>query len=598
MHYYGSMLLTKVRNTVAPLVLGLGLYVPSASAQTPAQVPTELARAPIVNSGMTAELFFVLLLAEVNLQSGEPAAGHSLLLEAARKSNDTQLYLRAVQSSPSGEAALQSARAWRQAQPATRAANRTLLQLLIAMNRIGDSAEPLKAELVHSSVQDLPIAIATIPRYYQQATEKKTAAAVVERVLAEYVIADSPSNTATPAWISIGRMRLLADDLAGAMQAAHRAMQQDASSSGAALLTLELMNRKVAGAEALVKRHLGTKPSAEVRMAYSRILLDGRRYNEALQQLQTLSVEKPEFPEAWLVLGVLQLQEGQAGLAEAALTKYVDLANNQPYSHSEDQDSEGKNRALSQAYLSLAQIFEDRKDLIGAQAWLDKIEGAKTMVSVQSRRASLLARQGKLDEAKKLLRDLPQDNETQARLKLMAEVSLLRESKDNQGAYDLLVQSQPQFPDDPDLQYEQAMLAEKLGQPAEMERLLEKVILAKPDYHHAYNALGFSMADRNVRLPEAKRLIKKALDAAPDDPFIQDSMGWVEFRLGNKTEALKLLEAAYRSKPDVEIAAHLGEVLWSLGQQSRAMLIWREGQKLNPSNETLLETLKRLRVKP
>jgi tetratricopeptide (TPR) repeat protein len=166
------------------------------------------------------------------------------------------------------------------------------------------------------------------------------------------------------------------------------------------------------------------------------------------------------------------------------------------------------------------------------------------------------------------------------------------------GAYDLLVKSQAQFPDDPDLQYEQAMLAEKLGKPAEMERLLQKVIAAKPDYHHAYNALGFSMADRNVRLPEAKRLIKKALDAAPDDPFIQDSMGWVEFRLGNKPEALKILEAAYRSKPDVEIAAHLGEVLWSLGQHSRAMAIWREGQKLNSANETLQDTFKRLRVKP
>ena len=589
------MLLSKVRNTVALQVFCLSVCAPVALAQVKTQ--TNATPAPIANSAITADLFFVLLLAEINLQSGEPAAGHALLLEAARKSNDTLLFQRAVQSSPSGEAALQAARAWRNAQPKTRAANRTLLQLLIAMNRIADSAEPLRAELTHSSAQDLPLAIATIPRYYLQATDKKSAVAVVEHALAEYVSASAPASSSTPAWVSIGRMRLLADDLSGAMQAAQRAMSQDSTATGTALLALELTNRKVAGAEALVRRHLAEQSSAEVRMAYARILLDGRRYSEALQQLQTLSVEKPDFPQAWLVLGVLQLQEGQPSAAESALVKYLELANNTIDDSSENQGIEERKRGISQAFLSMAQIAEDRKDLSAAQSWLDKIEDPKSMITVQSRRASLMARQGKLDEARKLLQDLPQETESQARLKLMAEVSLLRETKNTQLAYDLLAQSAVQFPNDPDLQYEQAMLAEKLGETAEMERLLQKVIDAKPDYHHAYNALGFSMADRNVRLPEAKRLIKKALDAAPDDPFIQDSLGWVEFRLGNKAEALKILETAYRSKPDVEIAAHLGEVLWSLGQQSRAIAVWREAQKLNPTNETLLDTIKRFRVK-
>ena len=593
------MLLSKVRNTVGPVLLGCSLCAPTfhTAAQTISEKPQESVSVTAVNSAMTAELFFVLLLAELNLQSGEPAAGHSLLLEAARKSNDTQLYQRAVQSSPSAEAALLSARAWRQAQPSTRAANRTLLQLLVAMNRISESAEPLKAELVQSSAQDLPLAIATIPRFYQQATDKKTSVAVVEHVLAEYVRNSTPPSLSTPAWISIGRLRLLADDLNGALQATQHAMQQDASSTGAGLLALELMNRKVIGAEVLARRHMALQPSAEARMAYARILLDGRRYNEAMQQLQTLTVEKPDFPEAWLVLGVLQQQEGQPLPAEIALNKYLSLASTPASTSPENQGVDEKRRGLAQAYVSLAQIAEDRKDLQAAQAWLNKVEDPQTMVSVQSRRASLLARQGKLEEARKLIQDLPQETEAQARLKLMAEVALLRESKNNLGAYDLLVQSQARFPNDPDLQYEQAMLAEKLGKPAEMERLLQQVIAAKPDYHHAYNALGFSMADRNVRLPEAKRLIRKALEAAPDDPFIQDSLGWVEFRLGNKPEALKILEAAFRAKPDVEIAAHLGEVLWSLGQQARALSVWREAQKLNATNETLLETLKRLRIK-
>jgi Flp pilus assembly protein TadD len=131
-----------------------------------------------------------------------------------------------------------------------------------------------------------------------------------------------------------------------------------------------------------------------------------------------------------------------------------------------------------------------------------------------------------------------------------------------------------------------------------MERLLRQIIAAKPDYHHAYNALGYSLAERNIRLPEAKQLIQKALEFAPGDPFISDSLAWVEFRMGNKAEAVRLLEAAYKQRPDAEIAAHLGEVLWSMGQRDRAQAIWREGLLLAGDNETLQQTLKRLKVKP
>ena len=150
---------------------------------------------------------------------------------------------------------------------------------------------------------------------------------------------------------------------------------------------------------------------------------------------------------------------------------------------------------------------------------------------------------------------------------------------------------------DTDLLYDQAMMAEKLGQLPEMERLLRRVIEIKPDAYNAYNALGYSFAERNMRLPEAKQLITKALEFVPNDPFIRDSLGWVEFRLGNNAEALKIFADAFKTKPDAEIAAHYGEVLWAMGQRDKALGIWREGQLLNPENETLLETLKRLKVR-
>jgi tetratricopeptide (TPR) repeat protein len=182
--------------------------------------------------------------------------------------------------------------------------------------------------------------------------------------------------------------------------------------------------------------------------------------------------------------------------------------------------------------------------------------------------------------------------------KIHAEVQLLRDYRQYAAAYQILGEAVAKYPDDIELVYDQAMVAEKVGKPDEMESLLRKVIQAKPEYHHAYNALGYSLADRNIRLTEARQLIDKALTFAPNDPFIIDSLAWVEFRLGNSAEALRLLSDAFKARPDAEIAAHLGEVLWTIGQREQATAIWNEGKALNPNNETLLETMRRLRGSP
>jgi tetratricopeptide (TPR) repeat protein len=430
--------------------------------------------------------------------------------------------------------------------------------------------------------------LATVPRLYARVSDKRLAAAVVEQALSEHLAA---AGTSAAAWTTVGRLRLAAGDTPGALDAARRGQAAEPQAEGPALLALEVMDPRQPQAEPIVRKYLDGKPMPEVRMAYARALLDAQRYAEAQQQLQRVTADKPELPEAWLAQGTLQAQDNQLAAAEASLKKYLELVQQQ-------RSAEERSRGTAQAYLSLAQIAEKRKDYAQAGAWLDKIENSQDLVAAQNRRASLLARQGKLDEARKLLRALPERNSDDARMKLNAEVQLLRENKQYKPAYDLLAKAVAKDPGDADLLYEQAMLADKLGNPADMERLLRRVIATKPDYHHAYNALGYSLADRGLRLPEAKQLIQKALEFAPGDPFITDSLGWVEFRMGNKVEAARILESAYQKRPDAEIAAHLGEVLWSQGQRERAMAIWREGLLLGNDNETLQETLKRLRVKP
>jgi len=549
----------------------------------------DVAAPPAVPSALDGELFYQLLLGELNARGSEPAAGFALILDAARKTNDPTLYQRAIEvafQSRSGDAALQAARAWKQAQPQSREANRYVLQILLALNRLGDTAEPLRSEIALADARDRAAVITAIPRLYARAGDKKAAAQLVEQVLGDALA--SPTLGAS-AWTTLGRMRLAAGDPQGALEAARRGQALDARAEGPALLALELMDPKVPQAEPLVKKYLEGKPQPEIRMGYARVLLDAQRYPEALQQLQAITAEKPDMAEAWLVQGTLLAQENQLAPAEASLQKFLELARGPR--------SEERARAQAQAYLALSQIAEKRKDYAQANAWLDKIDNSQDLVAAQNRRASILARQGRIDDARKLIRALPERNAGDARTKLMAEVGLLREARMYKAAVDLLAAAAAKDPKDVDLLYDQAMLAEKMNDMPQMERLLRQVIAAKPDYHHAYNALGYSLAERNVRLPEARQLVQKALEYAPGDPFITDSLAWVEFRMGNKPEALRLLEGAYQQRPDPEIAAHLGEVLWSVGQRDRALAIWREAMLMSGDNETLLETLKRLKVK-
>ena len=543
------------------------------------------------NSALDGELFYQLLLGEVNATGGEPGLAFQLILDAARKTGDPRLYRRATDialQGRSGESALQAARAWRQTIPDSRDANRYLLQILIGLNRLSEVVDPLKRELAAAPDNNERMgAMSSIPRLFARSTDKKLAAGVVEQALGDYLA--SPAVGAT-AWTTVGRMRLDAADVAGALDAAQKGHALDPAAEAPAILALNLIDPRQPQAEAIVRKHLAGKARVELRMDYARILLNSQRYAESAAQLAQITTQNPDFPQAWLVKGMLELQDRQDAAAERSMQRYVALETAQTDASDEER------RGLTQAYMALAEIAERKKDLAGAKGWLDRIENSQDMVNVQVRRAALLARQGKLDEGRALLKALPSRNPAEARAKISAEVQLLRENKQYQAAYDVLNTALAGDPGDLDFMYDKAMMAEKVGRLDEMERLLRAAIAAKPDYHHAYNALGYSLADRNVRLPEARQLILKALEFAPGDPYISDSLGWVEFRSGNYAEALRILRQAYKDKPDAEIAAHLGEVLWTMGDRAQALVVWREGMALNAENETLVETLKRLRV--
>ena len=561
-----------------------------AMAQAPAQ-PAAAAESSDATAALNAELFYELLLSEMTTSRGDPATGFSLMLDAARRSGDPQLYRRATEmalQSRSAEYALMAVRAWKSAQPQSRDANRYLLRILVSLNRIDDSGQPLREELASAPVRDKISTLRALPQLYAHASDKARAARVVEQALEP----DLTNPAVGPmAWTAIGRMRLAAGDKPGALQAAHSAQALDDADDGAALLALQLLDTGTPAAEPVLQRYLAGKPQPEVRMAYVRLLLQSEQLDKAQEQLAALTREQPDLAEAWLIQAALRLQTGKTDEAEASLQRFMQLLEGLS-------DTEQRKRAQTQAYLMQSQIAEKRGDLAQAEKWLARIDNTADLLGAQSRRAVLLAREGKLAEARALIRSVPARNPEDERLKLQAEAQLLRDAGQYRQAYDIQGRAVALAPQNNDLVYDQAMLADKAGRPKDMERLLREIIARQPDHHHALNALGFSLADRGVRLQEAKALIVKALEYAPADPFITDSLGWVEFRLGNREEALRLLEQAFEAQPDAEIAAHIGEVLWSMGQRERALAAWRQGLDINKDNDTLKETLQRLGARP
>jgi tetratricopeptide (TPR) repeat protein len=340
----------------------------------------------------------------------------------------------------------------------------------------------------------------------------------------------------------------------------------------------------------LLEQAMQGKVPPELRLGYARTLINQSQNLAALGELARLNTEHADFADGWLVHGLMLQDMGKPQEATHRLQRYISLV--------EAAQNTEVASGLSEALMALAQIAQRQGQLAQAQQWLAQVPANADPIKLASRRADLLAQQGRLEEARQVLTDIRTSTPEQAIRKILVQSHWLREHKQAESAYALVKQALSEQANNTDLMSELALVSERLKRYDEMESLLRELIQRKPDDPHAFNALGYSLADRNLRLPEARQLITQALQLAPHDAYIQDSLGWVAFRQGQFQEALQILQAAYRAKPDAEIAAHLGEVLWVMGQTREAAAIWREGLMLKADNDTLLETLKRFNFNP
>jgi tetratricopeptide (TPR) repeat protein len=589
----------------ASAALALSCHGAHAQPAEPAAPSASAAQAkpPVVNSTIDAPLFYQLLIGEIELSAGEAGNAYQIMLDAARRTRDEQLFRRATEialQARAGEQALAATRAWRTARPDSLEAIRLQLQILLSMNRLSELPEPLRALIAGTPAGERAAVIGSLPRFATRAADKRQAALLLEDVLQPYA---GDASTRVAAQVAMGRAWLAAGDVERAMKLARQAQTEDPASGPSVMLALELMPTRPE-AESIVTGYLKA-PSADatLRRAYAGTLVNLQRYADAIAQLEIVTQQQPELAAPWLTLGALQLELHQTQAAEQSLQRFVQLAQAQPDAarsadndDTDDDAASAPDQGLTQAWLLLAQAAEQRGDFATAEARLARVDNPQRALEVQTRRAILLARQGRVPQARELVRSVPESNAGDARAKLLAETQVLREVKQWSEAYAVLETANQRFADDVDLVYEQAMMAEKLGRLDTMESQLRRVMVLKPDHAHAYNALGYSLADRNLRLPEAKTLIERALQLMPGDPFIIDSLGWVEFRLGNRDEALRLLRQAYKARPDAEIGAHLGEVLWAGGQQDEARRIWAEASNRDAANDVLRETLVRLKA--
>jgi tetratricopeptide (TPR) repeat protein len=327
-----------------------------------------------------------------------------------------------------------------------------------------------------------------------------------------------------------------------------------------------------------MKGFLAANPNAqEVRLNYARQLIGEKKYPEARVQFQQLLDDNPQNPDIAVTVALLSVQINDLDAAETQLKRVLEL-------NYKDPDS---------VRFHLGQINEERKRFDEAARWYLAVEGGEQFVPAHARYAFMLARQNRVAEARAHLQTLQVQNEAQRVQIVQAEAQLMREAKAYKESFDILKAALDADADNPDLLYDIALAAEKLDRIDVAETSLRRLIALKPDHAQAYNALGYTLADRTDRLAEARDYIEKALKLLPEDPFILDSMGWVEYRLGNYAEGLQYLQRAFDQRPDPEIAAHLGEVLWVKGKKGEAEKVWRDSLRDNPGNEELQKVIKK-----
>jgi len=541
-----------------------------------AEAEPDSSKTVLPSEELTQPLLYEILLAEIALQRGNPALAAQTYVELAEQTRDPRIARRAVEVASTARTpqyALRSAQIWHETDPGSVQALQTLALLLVRAGKV-EEAEPYLAELLARDGKAAPGGLLQLGRLFAGNPDKQANLKVVRSLAARYP--ELPE-----ARLAVAQAELAAGDEAAALADTRRAAQMRPGWETAAIYEAQILQRKSPelAAESLASFLKAYPKSREVRLARARLLVGERHYAEARTEFETLLKIYPDNADVLYAVGLLALQLKDYPTAESSLKRLLDLGYRNPDS----------------LRFTLGQAAEEQKKWDEALRWYGSVEDGDQALTAKLRIAQVMAKQGRLPEAREYLHALEEASGPDRAQVEIAEAQLLRDADRYDDAFALLGKALKAQPDQPELLYDQAITAEKLGRYDVLEANLRKLIKIKPDYAHAYNALGYSFADRNMRLPEARKLIEHALTLSPDDSYIIDSMGWVLYRMGDLQGAADQLRRAYEGRPDAEIGAHLGEVLWAMGDRAEAERVWQDALKRHPGNEVLQSTVKRLR---
>ena len=550
--------------------------------------PTDERGETIPNVDMSSALMYQLMAAEVAVQRGEIGSAFAVYMKLARETRDPRLARRAAELALQGRAtpqAVEAAQLWFELAPNSSDASQTLAMLYAGSSRFDDAYVLFKAQL--QATANPAEELSRMQRALVRTQDRAGAFTLIERL-------SQPYSQSADVKLVLANAAQAGGLNARAVQEARAALTLEPNSQRAVLTAAQYLQASDRPAAlALLQDFVTRNPTvSDTRLAYARLLIADNKFDLARAQFAALLQTDPKNPDLVYSMALLSLQGKLPADARTYLQRYLELI------AAPDGSGDGSRaaRPAEPAYLYLAQIAEDEKQFPAALEWLRKIDGGDEFLTARVREAFVLSKMQRLDDARKLLRTVSVQSADERTQLVLAEAQLLRDAKRYDESYKLLSQALAVAPDSVPLLYDTAMAAERLNQVAVMEKQLRRIIELKPDYAHAYNALGYSLADRNLRLPEALQLIAKAHDLAPDDAFILDSLGWVHFRLGDLKLAREHLQRAYDARPDAEVAVHLAEVLWASGEQDAARKLLREVRAKEPTNPLLKSTVTRLKI--
>lgn len=530
------------------------------------QAPSEAVRYPTLP--LTREILYKFLLAEIAGQRGNVRLASRAYLELAQSTRDPRFAKRATEVAMYGrfgDIAAEAASVWLEIEPDSQPAKQTLMATMLGGNKLSE-AKPLLQKLLAADKVRTGALFQQLNPLLSRHPDRKAALKLVQDLA-------QPYPRLPDAHLAIAQAAAGAEDFALAESEVGEALALKVDFEPAALFRAHLLQRSsVPEAAAYLKKFVSANPRArDARLFYARLLAADHRPQEARQEFQAIDNEAPGNPEVLVMIGLLSMQLQDLPAAEAKLKKALELNYRDP----------------DTLRFYLGQLAEEGQRPEEALGHYSQVRAGEQAVPAAARHAMLLSRQGRVAEARARLQEVEAQTDPHKALLAQAEAQVLREARQYQEAFDVISTALDGQPDNVDLLYDTAMAAEKVDRIDVLESRLRRVIELRPDHAQAYNALGYTLADRGLRLDEARGYIEKALSLLPDDAFILDSLGWVHYRQGNLDEGLGLLRRAYTRRPDPEIAAHLGEVLWAKGQRADAEALWRTALQEHPANDEL-----------